>query len=58
MNLRDPRVVIFATLVATLLATAYGLRIAPRTPWQWFLVALVLGLLAWLLALMVDVRSR
>jgi hypothetical protein len=58
MNLRDPRVVIFETLVATLLGAAYVLRIAPRTPRQWFLVALVLGLLAWLLPLMVDVRSR
>jgi glycerol uptake facilitator-like aquaporin len=53
---RDPRTLFLVLLGACVVAT-YVLHVRPKARRQWLLVALTIAFLAWLLPLMVTVRS-
>ena len=48
----------FLVIAVVAIAAQYFLGVAPRTPRQWLYVAVTLAFLAWILPLMVSVRSR
>jgi hypothetical protein len=48
----------FVVLALGSVVGPYALRVPPRTRRQWVCVAITLALLAWLLPLMVSLRSR
>jgi hypothetical protein len=48
----------FFILAALCIAGPYVLGVAPKARRQWMFVAVTLAFLAWLLALMVPLRSR
>jgi hypothetical protein len=48
----------FVVLALTSVVGPYALRVSPRTRRQWLYIAITLALLAWLLPLMVSLRSR
>jgi hypothetical protein len=48
----------FVVLALASVAGPYVLRVPPRTRRQWLYIAITLAWLAWLLPLMVSLRSR
>jgi len=48
----------FVVLAVSSIVGPYALRVPPRTRRQWLYIAITLALLAWLLPLMVSLRSR
>jgi hypothetical protein len=48
----------FLVIAAAAVATPYLLGVKPRTRRQWQYVAITLAFLAWVLPLMVSLRSR
>ncbi len=56
MLLRDPRTWFIVLLIASV-AAVYILHVRPKSRRQWLLLALTIAFLAWLLPLMVTVRS-
>jgi hypothetical protein len=48
----------FTFLALMCLLGPYALHVRPKTKRQWVYVAVTIGLLAWLLPLMVSLRSR
>jgi hypothetical protein len=48
----------FALLVVWCLAGPYLLGVRPRTRKEWLLIAITIAFLAWLLPMMVSLRSR
>jgi hypothetical protein len=48
----------FGVLALVSVVGPYALRVPPRTRRQWLYIAITLALLAWLLPLMVSLRSR
>jgi hypothetical protein len=48
----------FIVIAAAAVAAPYVLGVKPRTRRQWLYVAITLAFLAWILPLMVSLRSR
>jgi hypothetical protein len=48
----------FLVIAASAVAVPYLLGVKPRTRRQWLYVAITLAFLAWILPLMVSLRSR
>ena len=48
----------FLVLAAVSIAGPYLLGVRPKTPRQWLYVAIPIAFLAWMLPLMVSLRSR
>lgn len=51
-------IVWFVVLALASVVGPYALRVPPRTRRQWLYIAITLAVLAWLLPLMVSLRSQ
>ena len=54
----SPAVQLFVVLAVVCVAAPYLLGVQPRTRRQWLYVAVAIAFLAWVLPLMVSLRSR
>jgi len=55
--MRSP-IIWFLVLLAGFIVALYALRVRPRTHRQWVYLAITIAFLAWVLPLMVSLRSR
>ena len=56
-SMRSP-ITWFLVLLAGFIVALYALRVGPKTHRQWVYLAITIAFLAWVLPLMVSLRSR